>query len=201
MADPVPTDEEVISDLGDRPVVEGSRLYCRDWWGEGHSGVRSCFLWRVERSAKTGRLMLVAEGIKKRLPLTQGRVDELIVYRPADGATLADCPEEWSWWRSLDWGLVLRSTLPTVPDGEWGSEVQAYHGEKSRGLHFVAASWALLQKHPIALRRLLGEALYYLVHPRKARALGILGEDRLPDEVYLPFVAQMRQRAKKLGFS
>ncbi|MGI4871510.1 MAG: hypothetical protein ACRYFX_10065 [Janthinobacterium lividum] len=186
-------------------ITEGTRFYCY-MWGWSVEGVHTHFLWHAERS-RSGRLVLVADGEKtRRLPLTEKRTQQLVVYTPAEGLGWPDFPEQWSWWRAHGWGVVLREVLPMDFGEEPGIDLQAYSVGRVRGAHWDAGSWRLLQQHPHALRRQLGEALYYVLHPRKALSYGGWGENPLPDEVYLPFVEQQRRKMRKLirqglGFS
>lgn len=182
-------------------VTDGTPLYATEW-GHREGDVNSHFLWHVERT-KADKLVVVADGYpKRRLPLTQARAVRLNPYTPAPGPTLLDFPEEWSWWRSFGWGLVLRETLQMPYEDEPSIELQAYRAGRVTGMSWDGPSWRLVQQHPHALRRQLGEILYFVVHPRKARALGIeLCAEKIPNEVYRPFVEQMRRRAKRLGYA
>ncbi|MGI4822266.1 MAG: hypothetical protein ACRYFV_13735 [Janthinobacterium lividum] len=181
-------------------IAEGTCFYADAWGYRRPVGVNSHFLWHVERN-RAGVLVLVADGAKKRILLTRELVSYLVVYDPAPGPGLPEYPEPWGWWRALGWGVVLRQVYPMAPGEERGVELQAYKDGRARAMHFEADSWALLQKNPHALERLIGEALFYVVHSRKGPQLGVLGQDRLPDEVYLPFVEKMRRKVKRLGIS
>jgi hypothetical protein len=181
-------------------IAEGTHFYAYGWGYYFPGVIDTYFLWHVARS-RAGNLVLVADGCSKRLPLTLKRLNNLVVYTPAPGLAWTDFPEEWSWWRAHGWGVVIRQVFPLEPGGEYGYEMQAYRQGQARAMHFEADSWALYQKSPHALKRLLGEGLFYVLHSRKAATFGLLGERPLPDEVYYPFVEKMRRKMKKLGIS
>jgi hypothetical protein len=178
----------------------GSCFYAEAWGLSYPKGINSCFLWHLERG-RTGKMVLVAEGIKKRVPLTMDLTWRLIVYTPAPGLTWADFPEEWSWWRAHGWGVLIREVRGLTPDEGHGYELQAYNAGRVRGFYFCRESWELFQHRPDALKRLLGEVLYYTLHYRKAAAFGTVGDQSLPNEVYHTFVEKMRRKMKKLGVS
>ena len=201
MADsPSPTLTTAFVNHSGKLIDVGSCFYTELWGYYRPVGLRSCFLWHVERG-RTGNLMLVADGIKKRIPLTLALTWKLVVYTPAPGLTWADFPEEWSWWRALGWGVLVREVWGLTPDEGHGYEMQAYHAGRVRGFYFHKDSWALFQQRPDALKRLLGEVLYYTLHYRKAAAFGTVGDQPLPEEVYVAFVEKMRRKMKKLGLS
>lgn len=186
------------------PIFEDSYLRARRWHPPTYTSA-TCYLWRVERG-KTGQLMLVAEGAKKRVPLTEGRARELSVYPASKRIKLADYPEEWAWWRASGWGLSVSDyDYPADHRRDWvastGIQIEADRRNSRRGfgLRDGNPEEEAISKDPAQVQRLLRLLLYLCVHPRKAEALE--AQAYLPDEVEAAFVQEQRRKVAKLGVS
>lgn len=185
------------------PIFEDSYLRARRWWPP-HYCSSPCYLWRIERG-KTGKLMLVAQGDKRRVPLTKGRGLELEVYQPSRCAQLADHPEVWAWWRASGWGLSLSAyAYPANRANNTPASSGTYFEAVRRNSHFGlifrdSEPEAHQLTDPAFVRRALLTMLYYCLHPRKAATLPENGW--LEGEAAAAFEKEQRRKMKKLGIS
>jgi len=187
------------------PIFEDSRLQARRWHPP-HYTSSTCYLWHVERG-KTGKLMLVADAEKKRVPLTEGRARELCVYQASERVKLSDYPEEWAWWRASGWGLSVEehhfaaNFVEGLPAASCTC-LEANRRNSRRHImfgHQRPADVAMLND-PEQVRRLLIALLFACLHPRKVEVL-TSDDGCLPDEVEAAFVQEQRRKMKRLGIS
>lgn len=186
-----------------QPIFEDSYLHLLRQ-GIYHGGLHDCFLWHVERG-RTGKLMLVADGIKRRLPLTAGRAEQLLIYKPSTRLKLADFAEQWAWWRACGWGIFFED-YSFVDTTKWehyhGIGLRAHKKNGMGGLSFRGGE--ILDRalsDPEYVRVILTDILYFYAHPRQAKRQAHLEPGQLPEQLRAAFVKEMRRKVEKLGIS
>ncbi|MBG8553067.1 hypothetical protein [Hymenobacter guriensis] len=90
----------------------GAYAYASRWgyYEYDKTPISRCFLWKVEERPG-GRLVLVAQGHKQTLPLTEARANQLAVLPHWDSRfSLHDYPERWQKLLSIGCGIHLMSS-------------------------------------------------------------------------------------------
>jgi hypothetical protein len=152
----------------------------RSWPGDP---LYPSWTWQVVEG-EDGQLMLRADGLAKQLVLTQDLADELIIFTPSERVFLVDYLEVLSWYRACRWGLVL-----TDRDDGWVQLNCTRYGSRINTRAVGAIPAADVEQPEVVWLHLL-DALFSLVHPRRADAL-LGGEEHLPAGERDRFVREM----------
>ena len=145
------------------------------------------WLWQVV--LEKGQLVLRADGVATSRRLTQQLVSGFRLVVPSQRVRLADYLELLGWYRACRWGLVL-----TDRDDGWVQLHLQRYGSRLTTEALGAIPAADVGQPEVVWLHLL-DALYSLVHPRRADAL--LANGHLPPPERDRFVRELRRKAVK----
>lgn len=181
--------------LGDRNTyyteVKAGHWFChinaRLWPGDR---LFESWVWQVVEVK--GRLELRADGVAKRVTLTQRAVAGMLLFTPSRRVVLANYLEILSWYRACRWGLEV-----TDRDDGWVRLEFTRYASRINTRAIGAIPAADLDQPEVVWLHLL-DALFSLVHPRRADVLLGSGGHLLTAERER-FVREMRRRAVKVA--